>query len=144
MTFLPRGVSNSKGNQMNIRPGLEEAGLLLSPVFSSILLWISSRGMLAKLTHPHSLLSSGQIKLLLAAKPPLFIVLWKETVDIWSQWFQVSKPLSKNSGNCACLVWIPAWSHLFFIYCYTKTFRVNLQILGSLKRAELFNPFVVG
>lgn len=129
-------MSNSRGNQVDIRPGLKDADL--SPVFSSILLCISSRGMRAELTHPHSSLSSGQIKLLLAAKPPLFIVLWKETVDIWSQWFQLSKPLSKNSGNCAFLVWIPAWSHLFCICCCTKTFRVNLPIFGSLKRAELF------
>lgn len=125
-------------------PGLKEAGLLPGTPSSVIIhpsvdffVRDASEADLQSL-HYESLLSSGQIKLVLGEKHPVFIVLWKEAVDIWSCRFQHAKILSKNSGNYACLVLIPEWSHLSLIHCYTKTFRVNSANLWKFKEGNFF------
>lgn len=92
-------------------PGLKEADLLLSTpnsviIHPSVDFFVRDASEAdSQSLHYHSLLSSGQIKLVLGEKHPVFIVLWKEAVDIWSRWFQHAKILSKNSGNYACLGW---------------------------------------
>lgn len=118
---------------------LKELSLRTAP--SSVLLMASSWWSLVKMTHVlstfNSLLSSGQIKLVLDERHLVFTNLWIETVDSQSHRFQNGKTsfqkLRISYLSCAD----SKVESSLIIHCYTKTFRVNSEKLQKFKRVKL-------